>query len=157
MATQNCGGARGEFHRRQGPKLSMIRKLTRRNTDFLILTETRAAPCAFKKVKIKCGLIPSQHSLQEAARAGVIIYSRPDHKIIEDSLRTGATAGHLAAAVYEVHGSRTIVAGVYGPSESNDKTATKFIQELSTILRELKHIYRTQHILLFHIFSIMSR
>jgi len=135
----------------------MIRKLTRRNTDFLILTETRAAPCAFKKVKIKCGLIPSQHSLQEAARAGVIIYSRPDHKIIEDSLRTGATAGHLAAAVYEVHGSRTIVAGVYGPSESNDKTATKFIQELSRILRELKHIYRTQHIIIAGDFNAVWR
>ncbi len=34
VATQNCGGARGEFHRRQGPKLAMIRKLTKRNTDF---------------------------------------------------------------------------------------------------------------------------
>jgi hypothetical protein len=44
IATQNCGGMRGEFHAKHGRKLSMLRKLITPHLDFLILTETKAHP-----------------------------------------------------------------------------------------------------------------
>ena len=53
IATQNCGGIRGEFHKKHGPKISTIKALLQQKTDFLILTETRVDQSAYKNVKLK--------------------------------------------------------------------------------------------------------
>jgi exonuclease III len=49
--------------------------------------------------------------------------------------------------LYEVNRSRTIVIGVYGISENNDRSSADLIQEVSNIARELKHLYNTQHVI----------
>jgi len=58
------------------------------------------------------------------------MYSNPRHKLIPDSRRLGTIPGHLAAAVYEVHQSRTILVGIYGPSE-NDCMGIPFFRGIS--------------------------
>ena len=66
---------------------------------------------------------------------------------MEGSLRESDEPGHIAAAVYEVNKSRTVVIGVYGISENNDRSSADLIQEVSNIARELKHLYNTQHVI----------
>ena len=157
IATQNCGGIRGEYHKKHGPKISTIKALLQQKTDFLILTETRVDQSAYKNVKLKWGLKATQFSLHQTARAGVIVYSREIHKIIPESIRTGTIAGHMCLAVYEISGSRTIVGGIYGPSDNNDRLGVSFLRELSETISELKIIYNTNHVLLAGDFNAVWR
>jgi hypothetical protein len=43
------------------------------------------------------------------------------------SERQSTTPGHIAAAVYEVKKSRTVVLGIYGISENNDRLSASTI------------------------------
>jgi exonuclease III len=148
---------KGEFHRGHGVKISLLKSLIARNTDFFVLTEARTPPHLVRNVKLKKRLLPTQHSLHPEARGGVIVYSKSDHQIIPDSHRTGSIPGHLTLAVYEISGSRTIVGGVYGPSENNDKLSSKFFREMLRIIDELQTIYRTKHIILAGDFNSVWR
>jgi hypothetical protein len=87
-----------------------------------VLTETRVDVCAVKKIKLKHGLKPMVYSLHRRPRGGVIVFSSPEHKLIPDSVRMSVHEGHIAAAVFEVHSLPTIVAGVYGNSDSSDRS-----------------------------------
>ncbi len=95
------------------------------------------------KMKMKI----SHHSSHQQARKGVIIVAKHEHTIMEGSLRESVEPGNIAAAVYEVNKSRTVVIGVYGISENNDRSSADLIQEVSNIARELKHLYNTQHVI----------
>ena len=157
IVTQNCQGARGEFRRGGGPKLAMIRSLITKNTDVVALTETRATEQSLLKTKLKWGLQPSHYSVDPNARAGVVIYAKKDHKVMPNSKRTATVDGHLAAAVYNIHGSRVVIAAVYGRSENNDRVSNSLFQEVYNILRELTHIYQTNHIILLGDFNAVWR
>jgi hypothetical protein len=63
------------------------------------------------------------------------------------SERQSPTPGRIAAAVYEVKKSRTVVLGFYGISENNERLSASTIREASTTLTELKLLYNTQHII----------
>ncbi len=147
IATQNVGGIKLESERGRGPKLATLRNLVSKSTDFLVLTETRVYVCAVRKLKIKYGLKPTAFSLHRRPRGGVIIFSRMEHKLIPDSIRTSNTAGHITAAVYEVATLPTIVVGVYGHSDSSDRASLQVMRDLQLILRELTQVYETQRIL----------
>jgi endonuclease/exonuclease/phosphatase (EEP) superfamily protein YafD len=100
----------------------------------------------------------SHHSSHQQARKGVIIIAKPEHTIMEGSLRESDEPGHIAAAVYEVNKSRTVVIGVYGISENNDRSSADLIQEVSNLARELKHLYNTQHVIVAGDFNaVLSR
>jgi metallophosphoesterase superfamily enzyme len=43
--------------------------------------------------------------------------------------------------------------GVYGPSESEDKRSASFMKEIKEIIRELQHVYNTQHIIILGDFN----
>jgi exonuclease III len=144
IATQNVGGIKLEPERGRGPKLATLRNLVNKSTDFLVLTETRVDVCAVQKLKIKHGLKPTAFSLHRRPHGGVIIFSRMEHKIIPDSIRTSNTAGHITAAVYEVATLPTIVVGVYGQSDSSDRASLQVMGDLQSILRELTQVYETQ-------------
>ncbi len=138
---------RGEFHAKHGRKLSMLRKLITPHLDFLILTETKAHPSALTRIKLRYGMKISHHSSHQQARKRVIIIAKPEHMIMEGSLRESGEPGHIVAAVYKVNKSRTVVIGVYGISENNDRSSADLIQEISNIARELKHLYNSQHVI----------
>jgi hypothetical protein len=53
---------------------------------------------------------------------------------MEGSERQSETPGHIAAAVYEIKKSRTVVLGIYGISESNDRLSSSLIREASNII-----------------------
>ncbi len=125
----------------------MLCKLITPHLDFLILTETKAHPSALTRIKLRYGMKISHHSSHQQAGKGVIIIAKPEHTIMEGSLRESGEPGHIAAAVYEVNKSRTVVIGVYGISENNDCSSADLIQEVSNIARELKHLYNTQHVI----------
>jgi len=147
IATQNVGGMRGEFQLKHGPKLSMIKKLITSATDFLILTEIRADHRAIMNTKLKFNLRPSHFSVSQHPRGGVLICANRNHKKMEGSDRQSATPGHIAAAVYEIKKSRTVVLGIYGISENNDRLSAGLIREASNIAAELKLLYNTQHVI----------
>ncbi|OBQ36005.1 MAG: hypothetical protein AN484_25945, partial [Aphanizomenon flos-aquae WA102] len=79
---------------------------------------------------------------------GVLILSKPEHKIIGDSKRESNTPGHFAAAVYEVNNTRTIVIGYYGISANDDRSSARLVDEMSTMIQELQHLYQTRHVIL---------
>jgi len=144
---------RGEIHAKHGPKISMIRTLITPHTDFLILTETRAHPSDLTqrnstRIKLRHGLKISHHSSHPQARKGVIICSKPEHIMMEGSARESENLGHIAAAVYEIRKSRTVIIGVYGLSENNDRESAAIIQEISSIASELKLLYNTRHVVI---------
>ncbi len=131
ISTQNCGGMRGEYHRRHGPKISTLRKLlSNRNTDFLVLTEVRAEEHKRKNIRLKWGLQESISSLHLEAKAGVMLYSNGGYQLIEDSTRFGSIPGHLCMGVYEKLRKKIIVVGYYGPSENNDRISAQMMQEM---------------------------
>ncbi len=130
ITTQNVGGIKLESERGRGPKLATLRNLVSKNTDFLVLTETRVDVCAVRKIKIKYGLKPIAFSLHRRPRGGVIIFSRLEYNLIPDSIRTSNTAGHVTAAVYEVASLPTIVVGVYGHSDNNDRASLQVMRDL---------------------------
>jgi len=154
VGTQNVGGMRTEFQLRQGKKHSLLRTLVHNQTDFLILTEVRADSRCIRNARIKWGLKPTLHSLHHNPHGGVVIFSRPGHILIDGSIRESDTQGHIAAGVYEVRGSRIVVAGYYGESASNDRTSADRLHELHNIIRELKHVYRTTHVLIAGDFNV---
>jgi exonuclease III len=119
-----------------------------------VLTETRVDVCAVKKIKIKHGLKPVAYSLHRRPRGGVILFSRPEHKLIPDSVRMSENEGHIVAAVFEVNLLPTIVVEVYGNLDSSDRASLMIIEELRLFLRELSHVYQTQRILLAGDFNV---
>jgi exonuclease III len=147
IATQNVGGMRGEFQLKHGPKLSMIKKLITSTTDFLILTEIRADHRAIMNTKLIFNLRPSHFSVSQHPRGGVLICANRNHKKMEGSERQSATPGHIATAVYEIKTSRTVVLGIYGISENNDRLSAGLIREATNIAAELKLLYNTQHVI----------
>ena len=125
----------------------MIRKLITPMTDFLVLTEIRADQRAIKNTKLKYNLRPSHFSASQHPRGGVLICANQQHKKMEGSERQSTTPGHIAAAVYEIRKSRTVVLGIYGISENNDRLSASTIREASNIIAELKLLYNTQHVI----------
>jgi hypothetical protein len=75
---------------------------------------------------------------------------------MEGSLRESLEPGHIAAAVYEVNKSQTVVIGVYGVSEKNDCSSADLIQEVSNIARELKYLYNTKHVIVAGDFNVVG-
>ena len=125
----------------------MIRKLITPATDFLILTEIRADQRAIMNTKLRFDLQPSHFSTNQHPRGGVLICAKKYHKKIPGSERQSTTPGHIAAAVYEIKKSRTVVLGIYGISENNDRLSAITIREASNIVSELKLLYNTQHVI----------
>ncbi len=114
-----------------------------RNTDFLVLTETQVDICAVKKIKLKHGLKPVAYSLLRQPRAGVVLFSHPEHKLIQDSVQMSLSAGHIVAAVFEVGTLPTVVIGVYGNSDNSDRASLLIMEELRQFLQELSQVYKT--------------
>ena len=154
IATQNVGGMRSEIQLRQGKKHALLRKLIKKDTDFVVLTEARADSRAAAHMRVKWGLKPSHFSLHPEAHGGVIVLSKPEHKVIDGSRREATTPGHMAAAVYEIGDTRIIVVGLYGESASNDGASVAIMTDLRDTLTELKHIYNTHYILLAGDFNV---
>ena len=154
ISTQNVGGMRREFSWAQGPKIALLKHLLGWNTDFLILTEVKANVNHVLKTNLHRRLTPSMHSLHENARRGVIVYSDKKHKIIEGSQREATIPGHIAAAVYEVNHTRTIVVGFYGEPASNDRSSAAILREMQLIIEELMHIYHTRTIIIAGDFNV---
>ena len=65
--------------------------------------------------------------------------------MMEGSARGSENLGHIAAAVYEIRKSRTVIIGVYGLSENNDRESAAIIQEISSIASELKLLYTVSY------------
>jgi len=156
IGTQNVNGMRSEFQIRRGKKHSLLRALVHRQTDFLVLTEVKADPRCIQNAHIKWGLRPALHSLHQDPHGGVVVFSKPKHKLIEGSQREADRAGHIAAGVFNVRGSRIIIAGFYGESASHDRISVDLMHELHNIIRELKHIYRTNHVLIAGDFNVTA-
>jgi exonuclease III len=154
ISTQNVGGMRGEFQRRQGPKLAIVRKLVKANTDFLVLTEVRANIEHVQRTRIKRRLLPTVHSFHDEAQKGVVVYSNSKHRLIEGSQREASVPGHIAAAAYDTGSTRTILVGFYGESASNDRASARILTELRDIITELQHIYHTQSIIIAGDFNV---
>ncbi len=125
----------------------MIRKLITPMTDFLVLTEIRADQRAIKNTKLKYNLQPSHFLASQHPRGGVLICANQRHKKMEGSERQSTTPGHIAAAVYKIRKSRTVVLGIYGISENNDRLSANTIREASNIIAELKLLYNTQNVI----------
>jgi exonuclease III len=142
------GGLKSESERGSGPKISTLRALAREKLDFFVLTETRVDVRAVKKIKLKRNLHATMHSLHPRPRGGVIVFSKKEHKLIPDSVRTSQSPGHFAVGVYEIKTSRVIVAGVYGCSESDDRPSLAIVQDLRDRIQELSHVYHTRTVLL---------
>jgi len=158
ISTQNCGGMRGEYHRRHGPKISTLRKLlSTKNTDFLVLTEVRAEEHKRKNIRLKWGLQESISSLHLEAKAGVILYSNGGHQLLEDSMRFGSIPGHLCMGVYEKHRKKIIVVAYYGPSENNDRLSAQMMQEMYDNIRSLQHTYNTTKVIIAGDFNVVWR
>ena len=154
ISTQNVGGMRREFSRGHGPKIALLKNLLGWNTDFLVLTEVKANIDHVLKTKLHRQLTPSMHSLHENARRGVIIFSDKKHKLIEGSQRETTLPGHVAAAVYEVNHTRTIVVGFYGEPASNDRSSAEILRELRQIVEDLMHVYHTRTIIIAGDFNV---
>jgi exonuclease III len=154
IATQNIGGLKSESERGSGPKISTLRALAREKLDFFVLTETRVDVRAVKKIKLKRNLQATMHSLHPRPRGGVIVFSKREHKLIPDSVRTSQSPGHFAVGVYEIKTTRVIVAGVYGCSESGDRASLAIIQDLRDRIQELSHVYHTRKMLLAGDFNV---
>jgi hypothetical protein len=133
----------------------MVWKLITANMDFLILTKWKAHPTALARSKLQHGMIISHHSSHQQARKGAIIIVKPEHTIMEGSLRKSLEPGLISATVYEVNKSRTVVIDVYGVFENNDHSSVDLKQEVSNIERELKHLYDTQHVLRASDFNVV--
>ncbi len=87
-------------------------------------------------------------SLHPRPRGGVIVFSKKEHKLIPDSVRTSQSPGHFAVGVYEIGATRVIVAGVYGCSESGDHPSLAIIHDLRDQLQELSHVFQTRTVIL---------
>ncbi len=142
------GGLKSESERGSGPKISILRTLVREKLDFLVLTETRVDVRAVKKIKLKRNLQATMHSLHPRPRGGVIVFSKREHKLIPDSVRTSQSPGHFVVGVYEIKTTRMVVAGVYGCSESGDRASLAVVQDLRDRIQELSHVYHTRTLLL---------
>jgi hypothetical protein len=91
--------------------------------------ETRVDLCAVKKIQIKWGfkstITPYTYVRMEVS------WSYPDlnPKLIPDSVRTANTAGHIEAAVFEAANKLTIIALIYGNSDTRDRASLQILED----------------------------
>jgi hypothetical protein len=93
--------------------------------------------CAVKKIRLKHRLKHVAYSFHRHPRGGVILFSRPEHKLLPDSVRMSVSAGHIVAAVFEISSLPTVVFGVYGNSDSSNRASLAIMEELRLLTREL--------------------
>jgi hypothetical protein len=67
---------------------------------------------------------------------------------MEGSERESIRQGYIAGAVYEIKKSRTIVIGVYGLPDNDDRASSGIIHEVSRMATELQGVYNTQHLII---------
>ena len=118
-------GIRGEMQKNRGPKLATLKTMVDKETDFLIITETKTAPSQAKNKRLKYNLVSSLYTTEIRPKSGIIIYAKKEHKIITESIRESAPKGHTITAVYIVKGKPCIIAGVYGVPDNNDRKKKK--------------------------------
>jgi hypothetical protein len=147
ILTQNVSGIRREGTRMGGPKIGAIKALINRHTDFTILTETKCAEQNIRKLRLKYGMKLTLITNHGPASAGVAIYSKREHKLLEGSTRRSEPDGHYICGVYDVLGNRMVVAGVYGVPDNNDNSSAVIYEQLTEQLQELKILYNTNLVL----------
>jgi exonuclease III len=146
---QNVGGIRLEGNRGGGAKLGVVKSMTTPSTDFVFLSETKCAKQNICKLKLKFGLKLSLTSdNRAAAAAGIAIFSKPEHKLLEGSERHSTPQGHTVTGVYSVQGTNVIVTGVYGVSVNNDRLSSLVFENLIEQISELKLLFNTTYIII---------
>jgi exonuclease III len=145
----------GEFNKQKGAKFATINEQIQIHTDFVILSETKINHTAAGKRKLKYGLTPTLYTSQQGARGGVVVFSHPDHALLEGSARESDTPGHFVCGTYQIGKSRVIVAGVYGRSDNLDRTASAIFSNLAEIIEELKFLYNTNNVIMAGDFNVI--
>ena len=139
---------RGEFSFRRGPKFAAINAKLTQNVDFVILSETKTDPTSLKKRKLKFGLIQTLASSQQGPWGGVIVFSHPKFKLLEGSFRESEDLGHFVCGVYNIHGTNTVLGGVYGRSDNADIACARVMHELNNVISQLKQIFHTNQVII---------
>jgi hypothetical protein len=161
ITTQNMGGfgleVRSHKNRtKTGPKMQYLRKSAERNaTDVFVLTETRIKTTAECK-NIRIGqLKPTMMTVSGRTAAGVIVLTNKNASFIEGSSRESNPAGHFIIGVYQIHGTRVIIGGVYLDSIGTDHVGVQAIQQINGHIEELQRAYNTQHTVLTGDFNVV--
>jgi exonuclease III len=142
------GGIRLEGNRGGGPKIGVIKNLITPKTDFVLLSETKCAVQNICKLKLKYNIKLSISSdNRNHAAAGLAIFAKSEHKLLEGSVRHSVPQGHSVTGVYSVRGTHIIVSGVYGVSENNDRLAAAVFENLIEQIDELKLLYNTNYVI----------
>jgi len=155
IIVQNVSGIRNEIKNRTGEKKNVLRKLTSKDTDFLILTETKTEASKVKNARIKWGFQPKLYTAQNEPKGGVIIFSNPEYKLNEITKRESAKKGHYVMGIYEKEFIKIIVVGIYGIPENNDKESIKIYEEMYDHIIELRAMFNVKKIIIAGDFNAM--
>ena len=154
IVVQNVGGFRGECRMGSGPKSAILRQIVTRQTDFLILTETKTKKSQIFQNKNCFQIKPKLATSQEGVKLGVAIYANDKYTLIKDSVHESNIPGHYIVAVFRNKNFHIIVAGVYGPSDHSDSTSMHMFQQLNEDIILLKQLYEIQSVLVAGDFNL---
>jgi len=150
---QNVAGIRTEARIKKGPKLATLRTIISPDTDFFILTETKARSCHISKCIIypassRVAFIPKLFTETNAAQGGVAILCKKEHNLIENSVRESLHGGHYIMGIFNVRNKLVLVCGIYGNPDHNDLASANIFQQIITDIEELKNLFSVTDMIL---------
>ena len=67
---------------------------------------------------------------------------------MEGSFRESEDLGHFVCGVYNIHGTNTVLGGVYGRSDNADIACARVMHELNNVISQLKQIFHTNQVII---------
>jgi len=117
--------------------MATIRTILKPTTDFLILTETKTIREQLPKCRITPTntrsdeiLIPTMCTNMGGRSAGVCVFSKRKHELLENSIRESLLPGHYIIGVYKIGVHHVMVGGIYGLPDHNDLRSAAIFESL---------------------------
>ena len=137
LICQNIGGTKLGNARQGGGIISTRLWVNNNKPHLIILSETRIGDRDFDGKGIFRGYYLAQHSSSGQNNRGILVFARAQVEK-ETGYEVESERGYYTVGVYNIEGSRIIVAGVYGPSENSDRTAYEIYEQMIEKIEEIK-------------------
>jgi len=84
----------------------------------------------------------------DCASGGVAVFGKPEHKILEGSIRESLNGGHYVMAIFEIALNNVLLCGVYGNPDHNDRRSESIFINMLEDIQELKNLFPVHNIIL---------
>lgn len=150
---QNIGGIKLGNSRKVGGIITTRCRMNFLKPDFVCLTETRIDDRSFNANWVLNGYRCAQMASSGERRGGVLIMAKRDIQYVENSV-FNCQGGWFTIGIAIYRGIKTMIVGVYGPSDGTDGRSLNVLKDLENKMEEMNTLFSPRHIVMMGDFNL---